>query len=169
MAAARFYTVTPATGSAPYAVANAKSLLQIVTGAVVPIEVFRAQVTETLSVTSTKQRVEIGRVSVYTTTATALAAANVLPISVGDSASSLSFGTALTCSWATGQVEGTHAQPLVEDTFNFLSPWVYLPVPEERITAQAAGAVSVGNVVMWFPVAPASGSFIWEMGLRELC
>jgi hypothetical protein len=169
MAGARLYVVTPAGGSAPYAVANAKSLLQVVTGAVIPVELVRAQVAEVLSTTSTKQRIEIGRVSVYTTGMTALAAANALPITVGDSASSLSFGTALTASWLTSQTEGTHAQPLVEDVFNFLSPWVMLPVPEERVNCQAAGAVSVGNIVMWFPVAPASGSFNWEFLLRELC
>jgi hypothetical protein len=168
MAAARFYTITPASASSPYAVANAKSLLQIVTGAAIPIELVRFQVAEVLSTTSTKQRIEIGRMSVYTTAMTALAAANVLPSSAGDAATSLSFGTALTGSWATAQVEGTHLQPLLQDVFNFLSPFVMLPVPEERLTAEAGGATSVGNMAMWFPVAPASGSYVWEALIREL-
>jgi hypothetical protein len=168
MSAQRFYVVTPAGGSAPYAVANAKSLLQVVSGATIPFDVVRAQVNETLSTTSTKQRIQIDRVSVYTTAMTALAAANCLAVNYGDAASQLQYGTALTGSWATAQVEGTHLQPLVLDTFNFLSPWVYLPVPEERISCQAAGGTSSGNVTLQFPVAPASGSYDWDMLIREL-
>lgn len=152
MANGHFYVVN----LGPTALSAITTLIQIKTGAATPAELVRAQVTETLSVTSTKQRVSLTRKSAAAT----VTAFTPLLYFGSDPAAAAVGGIAATGTNASA--EGTDGDLLIQDTFNFLSPWIYLPVPEERHLIAAAGIYGLK-----LPVAPASGTFMGQLVFSE--
>lgn len=128
------------------AVTGAITLLQIVAGATVALQIIRAVIGQTSSTTSTQQAVQINRKSAAATVTT------FTPIKTGpvtDPAASAVGGTTATGTNASG--EGTDTNIIKQDVFNYLNGWLYLPTPKEWPFVDAAGIVGLK-----FPVAPGS-------------
>ncbi len=134
MAQGHYYVVN----SGPVACSVAATLIQIVASSTVPLELIEARVSETVSVTSTKVRIQINR---KTVAAGAMTAFTPLLVNAVDSAAAAAGGPALTAVYLASQTEGTDSDILVQDTFNILSPWLYLPVPEQRIIVPPSGII----------------------------
>jgi hypothetical protein len=128
-------------------VSAAITLIQILAGATVPLEIIRARLGQTSSTTSTQQSVQINRKSAA---ATVTSFTPIIDGPVTDPAASAIGGTAKTGTNASA--EGTDANILVQDVFNYLNGWQYFPAPDERPFVDA----SVGIVGLKFPVAPGS-------------
>jgi hypothetical protein len=124
-------------------VSGAITLVQIKAGTSRAVELLRVSVSQSGSTSSTMQRIQINRKSAAATVTsfTSLAMRN------GDSAADAVGGTSATGTNAT--VEGTDTNILIVDTFNILNGWLWVPVPEERITLPAGGIIGVK-----FPAAP---------------
>jgi hypothetical protein len=124
-------------------VSGAITLVQVKAGTSRAVELLRVSVSQSGSTSSTMQRIQINRKSAAATVTsfTSLAMRN------GDSAADAVGGTSATGTNAT--VEGTDTNILIVDTFNILNGWLWVPVPEERITLPAGGIIGVK-----FPAAP---------------
>lgn len=125
------------------AVAGAISIMQLKAGASNICKIHRVWVSQTASTTSAMVRIQLLR----KTAAATVTAFTPLLLDTGDSAAKSVGGTSAT--GITASAEGTDGDVLVNDTFNALTGWLYLPVPEERIIVPAAGFFAVK-----FPVNP---------------
>jgi len=136
---------------------TAITVIQILAGTAAPIEVLRAWTNQSDSATSAETGIQLIRKSAAATV-TAFTPLLVVP---GQSAAAAVGGVAATGITATA--EGTNTDILVDEGFNVLNGWLYLPVPEERIVMDGAGILG-----LLFPVAPASA--LYESGIifREL-
>lgn len=140
------------------AVTGAITLIQIKAGANAGFEIIRASVSQSNLTSSNMQRVQIVRKSAAATvtsfTPTLLSGIDSASVAVG--------GTSATGTNAS--VEGTDGDVVHSDTFNVLSTWLYLPVPEERISVIPAGIIGLK-----FPTAPTSSMTVTaQIVFREL-
>lgn len=152
-AASRVYTVS----MTRVAVTGAITLIQILAGATVPLQIIRAVIAQTSSTTSTQQPVQINRKSAAATVTSFTPKLNG-PIT--DPAASAVGGSAKTGTNASG--EGTDSDILHQDVWNYLNGFLYLPTPKEYPFVDAAGIIGLK-----FPVAPGSsvtitGDLIFE-------
>ena len=122
----------------PISASTAITLLQLRTSTSSVVEILRVWVGASTT-TSTAVQIQFVR---KTASATGTTSASVYKLHPNDPAASASVGT-----FATG--EGTDGDVLYRDTFNALNGWLYLPVPEERITIGPSAAFGIK-----LPVAP---------------
>jgi hypothetical protein len=116
---------------------TALTLIQIVAGASSGLEIISAKVAQHLSTTNTMVPVQIN----FKSAAATVAAFTPIPIARGDNAAKAVGGT--TATGITASAEGTDSDIVEQDVFNFLAPWLYLPVPEERIPVPPSGIICI--------------------------
>lgn len=134
-------------------IATAITVLELTAPSTGEIELYRAWCQQSSTTTSAMVRIELLRKS-GTITGTASPPAAV-PTEVGMPA------TGATIKWkATG--EGTDGVILIEEAYNLLNGWLWLPVPEERIKIPPSGVLG-----MKFPAAPTSASYTFGFVWRE--
>jgi hypothetical protein len=153
-AASRVYKVALVNVS----VSTGITLVQIKAGATVPLQILRSTVSQSSSTTSAALRVQINRKSAA---ATVTSATPVLLGPVTDPAASAVGGTSATGFTATA--EGTDSALLIEDGFNVLNGWVFLPTPKEYLFVDAASIIGLK-----FPVGPSATTFEAMMIFEEL-
>jgi len=153
-AASRVYKVALAAVS----VSTAITLIQLKAGATVPLQIIRATISQSSSTTSAALRAQINRKSAA---ATVTSATPALLGPVTDPAASAVGGTSATGTNASA--EGTDSALLVEDGFNVLNGWVFLPTPKEYLFVDAATIVGLK-----FPTAPSATTFEAMLIFEEL-
>lgn len=119
------------------AVTGAITLLQYKAGSSNTAKILRVQVTQSNQTSSAQQTVAILRKS-GAATVTSYTPRLIDP---GDSAAGGAGSTTGTGTNASG--EGTNGDILLEQDFNVLNGWLYLPTPEERIIIAPSGIVGV--------------------------
>lgn len=123
-------------------VSTAITLLQIKAGTAKAVRILRAWVAQSGSTTSTMQRIRLVRKSAAATVT------SFTPILLtGAQAANAAGGTSATGHTASG--EGTDGDILLDDVFNILNGWVWIPTPEERIIVPVGGMIGLK-----FPAAP---------------
>lgn len=132
------------------------TLILLKTSSAVPVEIIKARVSETASVTSTKVPVQLVTWGTAPLTA-GMNAGTITLLNPGEHAVVSSTWT-----WKTGQTDGTTATYLDADAANFLAPWAPQDQPDFRILI----AVS-SNVTLYAPSAPA-GTYSAVLGWREV-
>lgn len=120
---------------------TARAMLQLLAGATQPVVLIDAQITQRDSATSAQLGVQLARLSAAATVTAGVLATNVPRMSLGDSQPAVQLSTSGTGHTAT--TAGTQSEILVEEGFNTLNGWFYVPVPEKRITIPAAGLVAL--------------------------
>ncbi len=153
-AASRVYKVALAAVS----VSSAITLIQIKAGATVPLQIIRATISQSSSTTSAALRATINRKS---GAATVTSATPALLGPSTDPAASAVGGTSATGTNASA--EGTDSALLIEDGFNVLNGWVFLPTPKEYLFVDAATFIALR-----FPSAPSATTFEAMMIFEEL-
>lgn len=138
-------------------VSGAITLVQVKAGAAVPLRLLEVRVAQSGSTTSTMQRVRILRKS----TAATVTSFTPLKFNPIDPAASAAGGTSATGTNASNENSGD-GDVLVDDVFNILNGWLWVPVPQMQIWVPAAGMIGVK-----FPAAPAAAltvtaSITWE-------
>lgn len=141
-AASRVYTVTLNAVSVTAAI----SLIQVVSGATVPLQIIRCNIGQSSSTTSTQQRVQVNRKS-GAATVTSFTPLKKGPVT--DPAASAVPGTSSTGTNASA--EGTDTNVIWADVFNYLNGWLYLPTPKEYDFCDAASTIALK-----LPAAPGS-------------
>ncbi len=126
------------------AVAGAITIIQLKMGANSTGKIHRVWVNQSGSTTSAQVRIQLVRKSAAAT----VTSATPLLMDPGDGAAKAVGGTAAT--GITASAEGTDTDILINESFNALSGWLYLPTPEERIKIGAAGIIGLK-----FPANPA--------------
>lgn len=126
------------------AVAGAITIIQLKAGPASICKIHRVMISQTGSTTSAMVRIQILRKSAAAT----VTSYTPLLLDAGDGAAKSVGGTSAT--GITASAEGTNSDILISDTFNALTGWLYLPVPEERIIVSAGGFLGVT-----FPANPA--------------
>jgi len=134
-------------------VATAITILEITAPSGAALQILRAWVQQSSSTTSAMARIRILR-KTATITGTASPPAPI-KLSPGDNAA----GT--TAKWL-ATAEGTDGDVIIEETFNILNGWLYLPVPEERIWVPPSGILALK-----FPAAPTSASYSFGFVFEE--
>jgi len=135
----RYYTIKHDAIS----VTGAITIIQLKAGTGVVCRIVRLEISQSLSTTSAQVRTQIVRKSAAAT----VTSYTPLLMDGGDNAAKSVGGTAAT--GITASAEGTNTDILHSATWNALSGYLYLPVPEERIVIPAAGIIGV-----LFPAAP---------------
>lgn len=142
-------------------VSGAVTLIQVKAGATVPLEIIRASVWQSGSTTSTMQRIQLLR---KTSANTSMTSFTPLKMNPNDPAANAAGGTSATSIYVGGSSEGSDGDILVNEVFNILNGWLYLPVPEERPWVAAAGILGLK-----FPAAPGSALTVTaQVVFREL-
>ena len=118
-------------------VTTAKTLIQVKAGALTPLELLRAEISQTTTETSDTGEFVIRR---KTAAATVTTATPLLYNGI-DAAADAVGGTAATGTNAS--VEGTDGDILYQRGFNVLNGHTWLAVPEERIIVPAAGMIAL--------------------------
>lgn len=144
-------------GNGGVIISTAITIIQIKAGDANPFEITRATITQGLSELSTMESIQIIRKSLAAT----VTASTPILMDPDDSASEAVGGTAATGITATA--EGTDTDILVDESFNILNGWNYIPVPEER-----PRVIGGGIIALLFPVAPASATWRANIYFREL-
>ncbi len=116
------------------------------------IEVTRAWVNQSTITTSAQTRIQLLR---KTGTAATVTSQTPAPLSPGMEASDCVGGTAAT--GITASAEGTDGTVYVEEGFNVVNGWLYLPVPEERVLM---GGSAASGIALKFPTAPTSAGYV---------
>lgn len=124
-------------------VSTAITVLEITAAATVTLEILRAWVTQSTSVTSAQSDVILLR-KTATITGTAI---TPVRLEVGDP-------TPVTTAKRTATVEGTDGEIVAGEGFNIINGWLYLPAPEERVWVPTSGMIALK-----FPTAPASATY----------
>lgn len=117
------------------------------------IETTRAWCNQSTITTSAQTRIQLLR-----KTGTAPTVTSQSPVVVGTpgtAASKCVGGTA--ASGITASAEGTDGTVYVEEGFNIVNGWLYLPVPEERIMILGSTA---SGIALKFPTAPTSAGYV---------
>lgn len=128
------------------------TMLEISNAATQLLLITRAWCTQSSSTTSAQQRIELLRKSAAGTLTNTLTPAKVTP---GSAASGV------TSAKTTATVEGTATDILIEDSFNVLQGWLWVPsCPEERIVVAPSGIIALK-----LPAAPAA-SITFSYGLE---
>jgi hypothetical protein len=129
---------------------TAITILEITNSATEVVEILRAWVTQE-NVTATGQcGIQILRKTVSITGSTV-------------TVQSLSSGTASVSAQHTATGEGTDGAVLIREGMNIVNGWLYLPVPEERITIPPSGMLALK-----FTTAPPSASYSYGLVWQEL-
>ena len=133
--------------------ATGQTIIQIKASASKPFKIIRAWVTQSDTTSSSQTAIQLVRKSAAATVSTAVIS-NLVQLRPGDMPSNVALGVNATGFTAT--VEGTDdpAGLLIEEGFNILNGWLYLPVPEERIIVPANGIIALK-----FPVTPPSATY----------
>lgn len=118
-------------------VTGAITIIQLKAGASNICRLLRLEVSQTASTTSAMVRLQILRKSAAAT----VTSYTPLLLDPGDGAAKSVGGTSATGITASG--EGTDGDILKSATFNALSGYLWVPVPEERIIVPAAGIIGV--------------------------
>jgi hypothetical protein len=119
------------------AVSGAITIIQLKAGASNICRLLRLEISQSASTTSAQVRTQIVRKSAAAT----VTSYTPLLMDAGDGAAKSVGGTSATGITATA--EGTDTDILHSATWNALSGYLWLPVPEERITVSAAGIIGV--------------------------
>lgn len=122
------------------------------------VETTRAWVNQSTVTTSAQTRIQLLRKTGTPATVTSQTPAALMS---GMQASKCVGGTAAT--GITASAEGTDGTVYVEEGFNIVNGWLYLPVPEERIMIGGSTANGIG---LKFPTAPTSAG--WASGQEWL-
>jgi hypothetical protein len=122
-----------------------KSLWQIKAGANAALKLLRAVVAQTGSTTSTEIPVQILR----KTAAATVTSFTPLLTSPNDAAAQAAGGASATGTNASA--EGTDGDVLVDDVWNILTPYVWVPTPDEQVECTPGGIIALK-----LPTAPAS-------------
>lgn len=127
---------------------GAKTAMQIKAGASNPLEILRVSITQRGGTTSEQIQAQLLRKTAAATVT------SLTPLKMDPSAptAGAAGGTAATGTNASG--EGTDGDVLIQEGFNVLNGFLYLPVPEERIKVPAGGIFAVK-----FPDAITSGTY----------
>lgn len=120
---------------------TARAMIQLLAGATQPLVLIDAQITQRDSATSAQLGVQLARMSAAATVTAMVLATHIPRMSLGDSQPLVQLGTSGT--GHTGSTAGTQSDLLLEEGWNTLSGWFYMPVPEKRITVPAAGLVAL--------------------------
>jgi hypothetical protein len=115
------------------------------------IEQTRAWVNQSTVTTSAQTRIQLVRKTGTAPTVTSQTPALLGP---GMQASKCVGGTA--ASGITASAEGTDGAVYIEEGFNIVNGWLYLPVPEERMMLLGSTA---SGVALKFPTAPTSAGY----------
>lgn len=116
------------------------------------IETVRAWCNQSTITTSAQTRIQLLR---KTGTAPTVASQAAVPLSPGMQASKCVNGTAAT--GVTASAEGTDGTVYIEEGFNIVNGWLYLPVPEERVMT---GGSTANGIALKFPTAPTSAGYV---------
>jgi hypothetical protein len=135
-------------------VATAITILELTAPATGALQILRAWCQQSSSTTSAMARIEILR-KTGTITGTATPP-TPRPVEVGMPASGM------TVKWI-ATAEGTDGVILLEEDWNLLNGWLYLPVPDERIWVPPSGIIALK-----FVAAPTSAAYSFGMNVREL-
>lgn len=135
---------------------GAKTLVQIKAGASNPLEIIRVSVTQKGSTTSEQIQVQLLR----KTAAATVTSLTPLLLDPAFPAAGAAGGTAAT--GYNASAEGTDGDVLLQEGFNILNGFLYLPVPEERIKVPAGGFFGVK-----FPDAVTSNTYNCEIIFKE--
>lgn len=129
------------------------TILEITAPSTAILKIIRAWVSNVSSTTSAVARIQLLRkTGTITGTATPPSA-----ISLGAEATS-----GVTVKWK-ATAEGTDGNVLIEDGFNVLNNWLYLPVPEERVTVPPSGIIALK-----FPAAPPNINYSYGIEWEEI-
>lgn len=116
------------------------------------IEMSRAWVNQS-TVTSTAQtRIQLIR---KTSTGPTVSSQTAVPLSPSMEVSDCVGGANAT--GITASAEGTNGAVYIEEGFNIVNGWLYLPVPEARIML---GGSAANGVALLFPTAPTSAGYV---------
>lgn len=121
-------------------VTAAKTLIQIKAGATTNLDLLRAS----FSIEGTAVDEAVAQIVRKTAAATVTSATPLLYNQDGPAADAVG-GTAATGTNASA--EGTDGNILVEESFNNLSPFLWVPTVEERIRVQAAGFIALKHAL----------------------
>jgi hypothetical protein len=152
--ASRVYTVSLTRAT----ITTAITIIQIVAGATVPLQIIRVECGQDNSTTSTQQMLQLNRKSAAATVT------SFTPIKNGpttDPSASAVGGTAATGTTATA--EGTDTNIIRQWVFNYLNSVMWLPSPQERVFVDPTGIIGVK-----FPTAPSSARFSADVVFEEL-
>lgn len=138
------------------AISTAITIIQLKAGASRGLELLRAKISQAVSETSTQEHIQILRKSAAAT----VTSRTPLKLNPDDGAADAVGGTAATGITATA--EGTDGDVLIEEGFNILNGWEWLPTPEERIVAHAGDFLALK-----FGTAPASQTWYASLYFRE--
>lgn len=138
-------------------VSTAITVIQIKAGASNPLELLRVHASQRGSVTSVQERMQILRKTAAATVTSAT------PLKYDPSAQAAGAVGGTSATGITATAEGTDGDVLVDEGFNVLTGWTWLPTPEERILVPVSGIVALK-----FPNAPASQTWNFYTVFREL-
>jgi hypothetical protein len=138
-------------------VATAISILQLKAGAAAPFEILRAWLTQSLSETSTQEKLQLVRKTAAATVTAAVVGTHVFKHATNDPTPGLELGTAATGVIATA--EGTDGDAIDLEGFNILNGIMWVPTERERIWVPGGGFIALK-----LPVAPASAT--WQFGMK---
>lgn len=156
MTNSRVYTVSMTRTAIPNA---ATTLIQILAGATVPLQLIRALVAQTASLVSTQVPVQISRKSAAATVSSYTPKKNGPST---DPAAAAVGGINKTGTLAT--VEGTDGDILVQDVWNFLNGWLWVPTsPKEYKYVDATGIIA-----LVLPVAVGTPTITADLVFEEL-
>lgn len=139
-AASRVYTVS----LTRVAVTGAITLIQLLAGATVPLQIIRAVIAQSSSTTSTQLPAQLNRKSAAATVT------SFTPLINGpstDPAAAAIGGTSKT--GINASAEGTDSNILHQDVWNYLNGFLFLPTPKEYPFVDANTLIGLK-----FPVAP---------------
>jgi hypothetical protein len=120
---------------------TARAMIQIAAGAAMPLTLIDGQITQRDSASSAQLGVQLARMTAAATVTAGVLATNVPRMDPADSQPAIQLGTAL--SGTTATTAGTQGDLLIEEGWNTLNGWFYVPVPEKRITIPSAGIVAL--------------------------
>jgi len=138
-------------------IATAITIIQLKAGPNMGLELIRAKVSQGIDETSAMEVVQLLRKSAAATVTSRTA----LKLNPGDPVADAVGGTAAT--GITGTAEGTDGDVLVQEGFNTLSGWEWVPTPSERIFVKVAGIIALK-----FPTAPASKTWHAAFYFKEI-
>lgn len=142
-------------------ISTAITALQLKAGANGVVELLRAALTQSTSVTSTQFAAGVIRKTAAATVTAASPGTNIKKMNPASPTADCTTGTAATGYTATG--EGTDGDLSIQRGVNILNGWEWLPTPEERMVVPIAGFVAVK-----FLSAPPSATWLAELLFREL-
>jgi hypothetical protein len=125
------------------AVTSAITLVQIAAGSSAGLQILEVRLAQSSSTTSTMLPIQINRKSAAAT----VTSFTPLLTNPNDAAAKAVGGSTATGVNASG--EGTDGDILVQDVWNYLSGWLYQPIPEQRVQVAPSGIIALK-----LPVAP---------------